>query len=177
MDFDTERGRQKSHELVDIAERALQQQGHTAADEARRLATAIVENLADVEPPEAPPIVLHNIAMRSGGYGGARSTKPGNIRLNLGKFVSALASGVLTIVGVTSAPWTALFAAIVLWDQLWSSLKVEVSQADAAVLWAMWTNRDKDHEITQDGLLEKVNLEISRVGHNRITQRQLNDSL
>jgi hypothetical protein len=115
--------------------------------------------------------------MDSGGMGGGVSVKPGNVRLNMRQLVKCIASGVITIVGVVQLPWTAVFGALVIWDDLYAGTRIELSESDASVMWTLWLNRDEDHTVAERGLLQKVNEERHKYGATELTQRELDDSL
>jgi hypothetical protein len=91
--------------------------------------------------------------------------------------VTAVASGVLTVTGAATNPWTIPFAAIVLWDKVWSGVEKDISEQEAIVLWTMWKNRDSANRVSKEGLLEKVNSELQEVGRQPISEQELDDSV
>ena len=103
--------------------------------------------------------------------------KPGNILLDMRRLITAVASGVLTVVGVAEVPWTAVFGALVLWDTLYAGARIELSEREAAVLWTLWLLRDGAYTAPQAGLLEAVNVERERYGRSRLTQQEFDDAL
>lgn len=152
MGWDREKEIQKRAELTASLEATLGQ----------ALAAKVLEAFVRTTPPETEPVVMHLVTMRFDGRGGGKSTKAGNITLNMGALLDTVAAGALTVVGAVQAPFTVPFAAIVLWNSLWRAAEVTVTENDAAVLYVMWTQRDKNHEIPKDGLLEHATLILRR---------------
>lgn len=165
--------RRKAEELASAIRHALLARG-MAVDEA--FALGIVAHLAVITPPEVETF-CHLLTIREGGVGGGQSVKPGNIVLNMRKFVTAVASGVLTTVGVVEVPWTAIFGALVVWDSLYAGATAELSEAEASVVWTLWCLCDEGHTVADDGLLEAVNAERQKHGRPALTHRELQDAL
>src|SRR4051794_6792381 len=128
-------------------------------EEATQLAAAAAGDLADGKAPkwEAPP--LEKGTMRSGGRGGGGTSKPGNIVLNVGQLVRALATGALTVAGTMATPWTLLVGALITWDSLWSCLKLEINEAQACVLWSLWQVRDDRNTVANADVFNAVQRE------------------
>ncbi len=182
MEYDAEKAKEKTQELIEIAKSALLKYCHShvlqaSEQEALEGARCIVSNFVRVEPPEKEPQFFEFITMTEGGRGGGRSVKPGNLFLNVRKLMTNIASSVLTITGTIALPWAAPFAALVIWNNVWSTLSVELSEREAAVLWTMWVDRDKDNCIPDAGLLERVNRELNINGRSVISQQELDDAL
>src|SRR6476469_5785902 len=118
-------------------------------EEATQLAAAAAGYFADIKAPrwEAPPLEM--VTLHSAGRGGGVSSKPGNIVLNVGKLVRALATGALTIAGTMATPWTLLVGALLTWDSLWSCLKLEINETQACVLWSLWQVRDNRNTVAK----------------------------
>ena len=116
--------------------------------------------------------------MSPSGRGGGKSTKAGNIVLNIRKFVEAIANGAFTIVGIYEVPWLGILGFILLWNSLWSAAQIDLSENDAAVIWTMWVHRDKkNNEISDDVLLNKVNDHLVKYGRASITQKDIELSI
>jgi len=142
------------------------------------LAARIVDSLCSISPPEEPEHVMEWVTMDMGGHRGGRSLKPGNLTLNMKHFVATAASSVVAAAGVAARPWLAPFAAVVLWERVWSKVGVEVQEREASVLWAMWLNRDiETNRIAQAGLLATVNDERAQYGRATLAAQELDDSL
>lgn len=106
-----------------------------------------------MQPPEAPSAVIELVVIGRMGHGGGQSTKAGNIRLNIGKLLDALATGVLTGIGAAQVP----LAALVIWNSLWRTAQVTISEIEAGILYTMWLHKNADRDVSEDGLLEKCN--------------------
>jgi hypothetical protein len=176
MDFDREREKEKREELLDQIVAALESAGVSKPD-AATLGTNIFDNYISTSPPEEKPLLVEFVVINRMGEGGGKSTKPGNIRLNIGQFMEAVASGVLTGLGVAQMPLTAPLAALVIWCSLWRSSQVSISEMDAAVLYTMWAHKDERRDIANDGLLEKCNFLLTKYDKPEISQQTLNRSL
>lgn len=182
MEYDTERAKNKRDELIKIAEQALVNKSDSigfkgSPSDAQLFVSEIIDQFIDITPPEKEEIVLGLITMNTGGRGGGRSTKPGNMLLNIRKLITAVASGVLTVAGTVTAPWTAPFAAILVWDSIYTGLNVDLSEREAVVLWTLWKNRDENDCVPEAGLLDKVNSELETHGRNPMKLQELNDAL
>lgn len=180
MEYDTERAKEKNEELVNLAREAILRYWSSAGSnagplEALKAATEIVNNFTRVTPPEKEPVILELITMN--GRGRARSVKPGNVLLNFRKLLTSLAASGLAVVGAVAVPWTAPLAAIIIWDSVWSNLKVELSEREAAIIWTMWLNRDDDNRVSDAELLDMVNSELRKNGRSSISHQELDDSL
>jgi hypothetical protein len=158
MPFDSSRADAKRSELVALLHsRLVQQFGSPTPDVLSRVSEALVEAACRITPPENPPLIAHLITMAPGGMGGGRSTKPGNVTLNVQKFLVALAKIPLTAAAVNARPWTAPFAFLVLWDELVSRVRVEIDEREASVVWTLWVNKDAEGCVAKDLLLGLVN--------------------
>ena len=99
MIFDDARKDEKAAEIVGLLRQTLRAHAPSVGDSA---ATALFAQFVELTAPEAPPSSL--VRVYEGGDGGGRSTKPGNVRLNMRKLFVAGASGALTLAGATVAP-------------------------------------------------------------------------
>jgi hypothetical protein len=183
MEIDYERAGEKKRELVTMAEKAVldywqsygSQQNST---DAKAVAAEIIEKYAHISAPEKEDLGrMEFILLNQGGRRGARSIKPGNVQLNMQKLLVALAGGVLTVAGAISSPWTIPFAALLVWDRVWSAMGVEITERDAAVLWTLWKHRDANNHVSEDGLLSAVNVELVTNGRSGISQVELDETL
>ena len=135
----------------------------------------LIQSFVKITPPEVD-ISMRMIVISPGGRGGGSSTKPGNLTLSYRKLIAAVGAGGLTIAGVLG-PWTGILAALVLWDLLYSGLKIDLSEREAAVLWAMWKNCDLNNEIDQPLVLSTVNQSLKQNGRAVLSEEELTDSL
>lgn len=173
MEWDREREQEKRAEIIASLEAAFS--AHGGAPSA--LAEKILDSFVRTTPPEKEPVLMHLVTMRFDGRGGGKSAKAGNITLNMGALIDTIAAGTLTFVGAVQAPFTVPFAAIVLWNSLWRAAEVDLTENDAAVIYVMWTQKDKNHEVPKDGLLEQCNAHLAKVQRQPLTQRDLAHSL
>lgn len=177
MEFDYDRAEEKKNEII-ASLSSLLQTNVGIKDNFSDISKDIFSSCITVRPPEKQKIVLHFMTMSPSGRGGGKSTKAGNIVLNIRKLVEAIASGAFTIVGAFQVPWLGIFGLILLWNSLWSSTQVDLSENDAAVIWTMWVHRDrKNNEISDEGLLEKVNDHLQKYDRALITQKDMEFSI
>ena len=141
------------------------------------LARKLVECFCTVTPPKSDPPLMEWMTINSRGRGGGVSVKPGNVLLNMRQLTAALADGVLSAVGVVDRPWTALIAAVVIWDRIVSCLRVEVGEVEASILWVLWLKSDEQHTFAKSGLLSTVNFQRTRYGYRPINEQELADAL
>jgi hypothetical protein len=117
------------------------------------------------------------ITMQPGGRGGGKSAKGGNIFINIHKLITAIAGGVLTVSGAIAVPWTLPFAAIIIWDSIYSGTNINLTELEAAVLWSLWKNRDPTRCVSNNGLLDLVNTELAAYGRKLMSQEELSNVL
>lgn len=165
----------KALELASLAASGCSDIGLRLPDDSARM---LVKHFAAIAPPDSELVASSSrVDMDAGGRGGGVSVKPGNVRLNMRQLVSAIASGVLTVVGAVQLPWTAVFGALVIWNNLFAASRVALSESDASVLWTLWLNRDDENTVAEAGLLGRVNEERRRHGRADLAQRDLDESL
>jgi len=176
------RAEEKNRELINTAKEAIVQYWsdigfEASAGDDSQVACQIIDNMIYIIPPEEEPIRFQFITITEGGKGRGRSIKPGNIILNMRKLFTAVAASGLAISASIAVPWTTPFAAIVIWDAVWSNLKAELSEREAAIIWTMWLNCDENNCLPHAGLLEMVNFKFTTYGRLMINQQELDDSL
>lgn len=176
VDWDHEREAEKRTELLQSLTDAVKNSG-VPATQAPEIADAIFDSFISTTPPEAKRYVTHLIVLGPMGDGGGQSTKAGNIKLNIGKLLEAVASGVLTAAGAVQLPITAPLAALVIWCSLWRTAQVPISEADGAVLYTMWVQKNADRDVHEAGLLERCNELLKKYEKHPITARSLQQSL
>jgi hypothetical protein len=177
MELDYYRAGEKKKEIISSLASILQT-NIGVKDGCDQISSEIVSNCITVQPPEKEKIILHLLTISPSGRGGGKSTKPGNIILNIRKLVEAIANGAFAAVSAYQVPWLGVFGFILLWNSLWSSAQVDLSENDAAVIWTMWVHRDKQHnEITDEGLLNKVNDHLAKYARASITQKDMEFSI
>lgn len=180
MAWDEESLRQKRNEVMEVAAKriaqALDDQG-PSTEEVTALAEGLLEACVRLTPPEAGSELVFLITADRYGRGGGRTTKPGNLRINIGQVVIAVAGGTLTVMGAMSVPWTLPLAALVLWNEFYSKATVEIGEFDASVIWAMWLHRDHNVTVDDAELLDLVNGERRKGGMQALLREQLDRSL
>jgi hypothetical protein len=173
VEWDRNREQQKRKELLATLESALLGSAAKPRDTAEEVLNAFVR----ITPPQKEEVVMKYMTMFDDGRGGGRSVKPGNIRLNMGALIEAVAGGALSAVGVVHFPFTASFAAIILWNSVWRAVKVDITENDAAVLYVMWTDRDENDEVTNENLLQRCNTHLEFVQRQPLSARDIAHSL
>ncbi len=173
MEWDHERQQEKEEELTQMLEATLTDQDC----DARALAEQIIGLAVDVSPPEKEQFTLELMTFRNDGRGGGRSRKPGNIRFNMGKLVEAVSAGVITAVGAIQAPITIPFAALVLWNSIWRCVDVELSEADAALVYVMWMHQESDRYVAEQGLQQKLNDHLEKYGRQSMSEYDMKHSM
>uniref|UniRef100_UPI004055A047 hypothetical protein n=1 Tax=Candidatus Electrothrix sp. TaxID=2170559 RepID=UPI004055A047 len=177
MELDYDRAEEKKKEIISSLS-SLLQTNVSIKDSFDDISKEIVSSCITIRPPEKQKIVMHLMTMSPSGRGGGKSTKAGNVVLNIRKLVDAVASGAFTVVSTLQAPWLGIFGLILLWNSLWSSVQVDLSEIDAAVIWTMWVHRDrKNNEISDKELLEKVNDHLEKYDRASITQKDMEFSI
>lgn len=171
MGYETEQADAKRQDLKAIIAGSL---GGSGIDDADLVADRVLERFADVTAPYREPEPMRLIVLGEGGVGGGSTTKPGNVVLNLGKLVRAIASGILTIAGATAAPWLLLIGALVTWDALWSCLNLKLTEDHACVVWALWNNRETNNTFPKSDTLDTVNRERAAFGKPPLSAIEVN---
>ncbi len=182
MEYDDKRASEKLDEMYEIMTNVILDycsltDNPTNYNDIKYLATNLVKEFVTIRPPEKKTISFELLTISSGGKGGGTSLKPGNMILNMRKLFKTIASGVLAIPGIVHAPWTIPFFALLLWDNIWSSLKINFSERDAAIIWTLWFHRDSYNRVQKKGLLEKVNSELTNYERTLMSTQELEDSL
>jgi hypothetical protein len=132
--------------------------------DAEAAAEHLVESFVTITAPESEPLLIGLFVMDTGGRSGGQSRKPGNLMLNMRTLTGVLAKGAMTLVTVYKTPWAAPFAALVLWNEIWAGMTVDVAEREAIVMWTMWTNRDDEGCVAHAPLPTLVNAELGRYG-------------
>lgn len=174
MEWDYQREAEKRAELLQELSEALRSHGTPDSGD---LSKAILDSYISTRPPEAPRVEIEFVVIGRMGSGGGQSTKAGNIKLNIGKLLEALAAGVIGVVGVAQAPFTAPFAALLIWNSLWRCAEVTISETEASVLYTMWVHKSADHYVPEDGFLEKCNALLEKYERPALSEHMLKTAL
>jgi len=140
----------------------------------------LLNNYVDITPPEKEEVFMHYITASSfSGRGGGRSVKAGNIRLNIGKLLEAVSSGVFTIVSVNTSPWAIPFAAILLWRSLWKTVEIDITEIEVVVLINLHRlkNNKKIVEKSLEEILAEVNKTVGKYERPNISKSDLSNAL
>ena len=171
MTYGEEKGEAKRQEIEALMAGVLRKSG---INQAELSAAEVVQEFADVT---APPEEWELIVMDPGGRGGGSTRKPGNVILNLGKLVRAIASGTLAITGAMEAKWTLMVAALFTWNELWSSLSIEIGEDVACVAWALWISRDDSNTVAKAEVSQAVTCERQRFGRQPLSAKEVEYAL
>jgi len=92
--------------------------------------------------------------------------------LNWRRLFSAIPNIVLTGVGASAVPWLWPFAALVIWNEVWSQSKIELFPRHGIVISAMWKNRNEKQRIQKREALDNINEELNEYGHSKMTDKE-----
>lgn len=136
MNFDYARKKQVEREIEGIARKELLTTGVVDAvvESALRelMGTAI-----NISPPEERPQFMEMIVMNSSARGGGRSTKPGNIRLDLGLVLDNVLAGALTLESIDTW-WTLPVGLLMVLRSFSKNLSVSLTESEAVTILSMW---------------------------------------
>lgn len=113
--------------------------------------------------------------LQPGGRGGTTSIKPGNIVINFGKLFDTITSGVLILAG--ASPWVAVLGALVVCKNLYSSSKLDITEDDASVVWALWLKSDDERTLPKSEVLGVVSVQRSKYERMPLSASEVNDSI
>lgn len=147
------------------------------ADTKTRLAGEILDAAISIIPPQEEDPVVQFVTLQMAGRLGGSSVKPGNIILDVQKLLTSIGKIGLATAAIVAKPWLAPFALLVLWDDLYSRVKVNIQEREASVIWTVWLHKDNFKSIAKEGLLELVNQERSTSDRAALTQGELDDAL
>jgi len=151
MGWDYKRKEERTIELQESIKKLLVEAG-VSEDAKEQTAKELLDSCIHITPPEEKELLLEMVTMHPSGRGGGRSTKAGNITLNVRKLFEAVSSGVFTVVSVTQMPWAIPFAFVLLWNSLWRNLEVPLSEHEAVVLWVMWQVKNREKIVNTDDI-------------------------
>lgn len=155
MEWNHDRKQEKEAEILEMTASYLRSAG-IDEDHVKATAQEFLNNAIRITPPEKESQIIHMVRMAPSGRGGGRSTKAGNIRLNIRTLFEAISSGVFTVVSVTDNHWSIPFAALLLWNSIWKNLEVQLSEAEAVTLWVMWQIKDENKNVNQTNIKPAV---------------------
>lgn len=125
-----------------------------------------------ITPPESEVSNNRVIPVHEGFTSEAKSTKPGNIKINLNKLCIVSCESIFPIVAATHTPWLIPFAALVICNKFWSLQNIPITERDAAVIWTMWEEKDSEDCVKAEMVLDLVNEKLSRYSRSQMTQQE-----
>ncbi|MGY2253636.1 MULTISPECIES: hypothetical protein [Pseudomonas] len=136
MGRDYIRKEQKKAEIEKLLREEMRSTGipETVLEDALR---KLMDSAIRISPPEEESRFMEMIVMNSSARGGGRSTKPGNIRLDLGLLLETIAGGTLTLESINTW-WTFPLALLMVLRSLSRNLSVQLTESDAVTIMAMW---------------------------------------
>lgn len=183
MNYKEKTIKDKKDELALIAEKSVSESGLLASDvDAHQIAVEIINNFTRITAPEPPEHKMHMTTIHhfSGGFSG-QNLKPGNIVLKMSNIMYAVTNGALAfsgaMTGAISPRIACVFASILLWKDLYSSAKVDLSEKEAIVLYTMWNERDEDNCVPKENLLNKTNKIASAFSERELSELEFRDCL
>jgi hypothetical protein len=106
------------------------------------------------------------------------SIKPGNIFLNMRKLIIDSSEIGLTIAGVAAQPYLIPLAALVIWNKVWSRIKIDLDESHAMTIKLMWENRDKERNwIEEEKAFRLYNDYLESLNRNTIVLREFQSIL
>lgn len=120
---------------------------------------------------------LGYVNIKDGGIDGGHSLKASNALLKPLKLATTAGKAVTGAVGVAAHPWLAPFAALILWDELHSRLKVDLQEREANVAWTLWVHRDPKGYVPKARLLALVNAERADYGRGPLSEKELESTV
>jgi hypothetical protein len=123
---------------------------------------AVLDAFSRVTPPEEPEFTIGLITINSLHTSPkAQSRKPGNVVLNWRKLIDIVPDVSLAGLGAATLPiapaWSAVLAALYIWNKVWRGSFEEFSDAEAVAILALWKNRDGEAKISEADGFAKTN--------------------
>ncbi|MBK1875206.1 hypothetical protein FE848_18500 [Marinobacter sp. 1-3A] len=176
MAWDYERKKEKETEIQGDIENYLREAG---LDEPSIQTTAkeFLEKAIRVSPPQKEEVFIHMVIMAPSGRGGGRSSKAGNIKLNIRVLFEAVSGGVFTVISAAQAPWAIPFAAILLWNSIWKNMQVSLTEAEAVTLWAMWQVKDSNKNVKAEDIKPAVDSHAQKYERQTLSEADIKHAL
>ena len=123
------------------------------------------------EPPQMSFLTLDSLR----NYKEGKSMKPGNIRLNFRKLISAIPEIIPIGYGIANdAPILKICGALGLWKILRDVLTVEITKEQAFVMIALWNHCDSNHKIVLESGMAATNELRNRCSEPELTTHEYN---
>ncbi|APE05729.1 hypothetical protein BM528_08055 [Alteromonas sp. RW2A1] len=176
MEWNHKRKNEKEQEIQRAIEVFLRDAG-LDKEIIKKTATEFLEKAIRVSPPEKEPVLMHMVTMAPSGRGGGRSSKAGNIKLNVRTLFDAIANGVFTVISTTQAPWAIPFAAILLWNSIWRNTQVSLSEAEAVTLWVMWQVKDSNKHVKLEDIKPAIDTHAKKYERPPLSEADIKHAL
>ena len=176
MEWDNERKTEKEAEILSSIENHLLKAGLEESS-VNTTAKEFLNNAIRMTPPEKEQELMHLVTMAPSGRGGGRSSKAGNIKLNIRSLFEAVSSGVFTVISAAQAPWALPFAAILLWNSIWRNMQVTLSEAEAVTLWVMWQVKDSNKNVKIEDIKPAIDIHANKYGRPTLSNADINYAL
>tara|TARA_R110002096_G_scaffold65831_1_gene160167 strand:+ start:2619 stop:3239 length:621 start_codon:yes stop_codon:yes gene_type:complete len=176
MEWNYQKKEKKEAEIRRIIEAGLHEAG---LDENLIQTTAreFLENAIRVTPPEMERVSLDMVTMAPSGRGGGRSSKAGNIKLNIRALFESVSSGVFTVVSATQVTWALPFAAILLWNSIWRNMQIRLSEMEAVTLWVMWQVKSEKLTVKESHIKPAVDAHAQKYERQTLSERDIKHAL
>jgi hypothetical protein len=151
-------------------------------DIADLLATSIVRGVVRPEPVAPSASRTRGISTKTGGIGGAKSLKLGNIRINLDKVGEFIAHSALITAHESTHPNPLLigFAILLLANCAREAATIRIPEHDATVFWGLIQAQKQpgnSESVSEPELVETINAERSKVSRGPLTPLDILHSL
>jgi len=179
MSWDCEKQEEKSNELQNNLLESFENLGVHEL-EAKEAAELLFKSYIKVTPPEKEQALMHLVTTSSfGGRGGGKSVKSGNIKLNMSKLLEAVSAGVFTVISANAAPWAIPFAGVLLWQSLWKTIKIDLTELDVVVLITLNRLKNNSKVVVEkvDDILIEVNKTLNKYERSLATKQDLTHSI
>lgn len=176
MEWNYERQKQKEVEVQDAIEYHLREVGLNES-QIQITAREFFEKAIRITPPEKEQVLMHLVTMDPSGRGGGRSSKLGNIRLNVRTLFEAVSNSVFTVISATQAPWAIPFAAILLWNSIWRNTQITLSEAEAVTLWVMWQIKDSNKNVKSEDLKPAIDNHAQKYERQTLSEADIKHAL
>jgi hypothetical protein len=132
------------------------------------------QHFVEIEPPFEEQFINLITLNADSGVGGGNTIKPGNIFLNWKKLLLDGVEHYLTIAGAIATPYLIPFAALVVWNKVWSLRKIEISENHAIVLSALWDIRNDKNIVDASNRLDLVNTHFAQFTKKQVSLDEYN---
>jgi len=176
MEWDLEKKDHMSKKIKTSIENYLRTAG-IADEHIEQTSKEFISAAVRISPPEKERAVIHMITMLPSGRDGGRSTKAGNITLNIRSLFDAIANGAFTVTSITEAPWAIPFAVILLWNSIWRNAQVSLTETEAVTIWAMWQVKDANKYVKLDDIKPSIDAHAIKYQRSTLSAADINHAI